>query len=255
MNPDRVEEAVELARATASAAATAPTVEVAVCTPFPYLLPVSDALSGVPIGLGAQDCFWEPQGAFTGEVSVAMLAGVGCDRVIVGHSERRHVLGESDDDVRRKLLAVLGRQLQAILCVGETEQQYVDGQTAPAVAHQVEHAVAGLSPDEAGGVVIAYEPVWAIGTGRNADPEHARGVMALVRQLVSDAVPGMRPDQVRVLYGGSVTAANIEGYVALPECDGALVGGASLKAGEFARMIELTAAVCGGVTAGGGDQR
>ena len=241
MNPLDVADAVELARAVTPAAREhAARVEVALFPPFPWLLPVCDVLEDTGLELGAQDCFWERSGAFTGEVSAAMLAGW-CGWVITGHSERR-ALGETDDDVSRKAAAALATGMRVIVCVGEREDQFVAGRTVEVVCDQLAAALSRLEAGSADRLVIAYEPVWAIGTGRNADAPHADRTMRALRQGLEAAL-GSGAGSVRVLYGGSVNAANVNSYVELAVCDGCLVGGASLKADEFSAMIEAVAGV------------
>jgi len=241
MNPLSAAEAVELARGVIPAARQhASVLDVALFPPFPWLRPVWDALHDTDVELGAQDCFWERAGAFTGEVSAAMLAGW-CGWVIVGHSERR-ALGETDADVARKAAAALEAGLSVIVCVGEHEAQFVAGQTAQVVGDQVSAALQPLPASSIDRLVMAYEPIWAIGTGRNADPSLAGGTMRLVRQRLEQAF-GAPAASVRVLYGGSVNAANVASYVELAGCDGCLVGGASLRPEEFSKMISMVAAV------------
>ena len=244
MNPLAAADAVELAgRVSHTAREHASFVEVALFPPFPWLLPVRDALTGTGVELGAQDCYWERAGAFTGEVSAAMLAGW-CGWMIVGHSERRILFGETDEQVARKAAAAMEAGLRVIVCVGEREDQFLAGHTEQVVSRQVDVALRQLAASGADRLVIAYEPVWAIGTGRNADAPLADRTMRVVRQRLELAF-GARAEVVRVLYGGSVNAANVTSYVELDVCDGSLVGGASLKAEEFSRMIAAVAAVSG----------
>ena len=219
-------------------------VEVALFPPFPWLLGVAEVLDQSSVKLGAQDCFWETSGAYTGEVSPAMLKG-GCQWVIVGHSERRAYLGETDDMVARKAAAALANELSVIMCVGELDEHYEAGTGDAVVTGQVRAGLANCSADDSSRLVIAYEPVWAIGTGKSADPEHAYKTMRLIRRVVGEVIGAGAARQVRVLYGGSVNAGNVESYVELPLCDGCLVGGASLKAEEFAQIIKVTAEVYG----------
>jgi triosephosphate isomerase len=241
LNPVSQPAAVELAQAVIPAARQhANRVDVAVFPPYPWLLPVAAALEGSGIELGAQDCYWEPTGAFTGEVSAAMLAGL-CDWVIVGHSERRALFGETDEVVARKAEAALAAGLRTIVAVGEREEQFLAGRTESVVSRQLATVLAVLAGADPARLVIAYEPVWAIGTGRNADPEHALTTMALVRRGLAATFAADAAAQVRVLYGGSVKAANVRSYVALEPCDGCLVGGASLQAEEFSAMIGAVA--------------
>ena len=245
MNPLGAADAVELARAVMPAArAHSSVVDVALFPPFPWLLPVWDTLDGSGVELGAQDCFWERAGAFTGEVSADMLAGW-CRWVIVGHSERRVHLGETDEQVARKAAAAVSAGLRVIVCVGEREDQFAAGQTEQVVVGQLTADLHLLAPADADRLVVAYEPVWAIGTGRNADPPLADATMGVVRRRLEELFGPSVAAAVRVLYGGSVNAANVTSYVELTRCDGCLVGGASLKAGEFSRMIDAVAEVSG----------
>jgi len=211
-------------------------VDVAVCPPFTLLFPLGEVLKGSPIGLGAQDCYFEPEGAFTGEISPAMLLDAGCQSVIVGHSERRHVLGEPGGLLKKKLVAALGAGLKVIYCVGEKLEEREAGQTE-AVLHRQIHEV--LGPDVSlASVTIAYEPVWAIGTGKTATPQQAQEAHAYVRQEIARLYNGQAAQTVRIQYGGSVKASNAKELMSQPDVDGALVGGASLKADEFVGIIE-----------------
>jgi triosephosphate isomerase len=212
-------------------------VEVAVCPPFTALRSVGTLIDGdrLPIALGAQDCHPEPQGAYTGEVSAPMLAKLGVQYVIVGHSERRQYFGEDDELVNRKARAVLEAGMRPIVCVGEVLEERESGRTAEVVQGQIRGSLAGLGGDQVAGLVVAYEPVWAIGTGRNASPEQAQEVHGMIRARLAalDATIGA---SVRILYGGSVKASNARDLFSMPDIDGGLVGGASLKADEFARI-------------------
>jgi triosephosphate isomerase len=205
---------------------------------------VAEILKGTGVGLGAQNCFWEPAGAYTGEVSAAMLWGW-CEWVLVGHSERRHEFGETDEWVARKTRAALSEDLQVMICVGELDEEFEAGQTDRVVSTQLRAAIDYLPEGDSGRLAVAYEPVWAIGTGKNADPEHADRTMKLIRTVLDDSFGPEGADRVRVLYGGSVNAENIGSYVELPPCDGCLVGGASLKAHEFGRMVDTVVEVYG----------
>jgi len=245
MNPIDGGEAVDIVRGVLPAATAATdSVEVALFPPFPWLLGVAEVIEGSGLKLGAQDCFWEQSGAYTGEVSPAMLRGW-CQWVIVGHSERRIYLGETDDMVARKAAAALQNELSVIVCVGELEDHYDAGRSDEIVSAQVRASLANCSADDSSRLVVAYEPVWAIGTGKSADPEHAYKTMRLIRRIVGELIGAGAARKVRVLYGGSVTAANVESYVELPLCDGCLVGGASLKPDEFAQIVKVTAEVYG----------
>ncbi|HHW14807.1 MAG TPA: triose-phosphate isomerase, partial [Firmicutes bacterium] len=197
---------------------------------------------GTGWGLGAQDVFWEEKGAFTGEVSPGMLQDVGCTHVIIGHSERRQYFGESDETVRRKVGAALAAGLIPIVCVGETLAQREAGQTASLVAGQVRGALAGLAGFDPERLIVAYEPVWAIGTGRNATPADANAVCALIRRTVGELYGAEAAARLRIQYGGSVKPENAAELMREPEIDGALVGGASLEASAFARIIAGAAA-------------
>jgi triosephosphate isomerase (TIM) len=218
-------------------------VEVVVCPPFTALRTVGTLIDGdkLPIGLGAQNCHPEPQGAYTGEVSAPMLAKLGCAYVIVGHSERRQQFGETDELVNRKARAALGNGMQPIVCVGETLEEREAGRTAEVVQGQVRGSLAGLPGEQVAGLVVAYEPVWAIGTGRAATAEDAQETIALVRGTVAELAGRSAADGLRILYGGSVKASNAEELAAKPEIDGALVGGASLDADEFATIVKGSA--------------
>ncbi|GAB6877270.1 triose-phosphate isomerase [Thermaerobacter litoralis] len=214
-----------------------PGAEVVLCPPFTSLAAAGQALAGSAIALGAQDLGWGDYGAFTGEVSAPMLRELGCRYVIVGHSERRQLLGETDALIQRKLQAALAGGLDPILCVGEDAAQRQEGRTRAVVLGQVAYALAGLEPEQAARVVIAYEPVWAIGSGTPATPADAQAVAAAIRQLVDRLHGPAVAAAVRVLYGGSVKPDNIAGFMAQPDVDGALVGGASLDGAAFARLV------------------
>jgi triosephosphate isomerase len=209
--------------------------EIMVCPPFPYLLETGRLLKDSGVHLGAQSVCAEAQGAFTGEVSAAMLKDVGCRYVLVGHSERRQLYGESDALVARKFMAAQSQGLLPVLCVGETLEEREGDQTLQVVSRQLEAVLSVSGVKSLGRAVIAYEPVWAIGTGRTASGEQAQQVHAMIRAKVAglDATIG---GSVRILYGGSVKASNAQELFAMPDIDGGLVGGASLKADEFARI-------------------
>jgi len=245
MNPTDGGAALDLVKGVLPiASSVADRVEVALFPPFPWLLGVAEVLDQTGVKLGAQDCFWEQSGAYTGEVSPAMLQGW-CQWVLVGHSERRAYLGETDEMVARKAAAALACDLSVILCVGELDEHYVAGTGDQVVTTQVKAGLASCSADDSSRLVIAYEPIWAIGTGKSADPEHAYKTMRLIRRTVGEVIGAGAARKVRVLYGGSVNAGNVESYVELPLCDGCLVGGASLKADEFSEIVRVTAAVYG----------
>ena len=216
-------------------------VEKVLCPPFVALAAVREAIQATDIQLGAQNMHWEEQGAFTGEISPLMLKGL-CQYVILGHSERRAYFGETDEGVNRKVKAALAHGLMPIVCVGENLEQHEAGQTEAWVAGQVRAAFAGLTAEEARHVVLAYEPIWAIGTGHAATPAGANAVIGLtIRGTLADLYDEATAQAVRIQYGGSVNAANIGGFMAQPDIDGALVGGASLKADEFVAIVRIAA--------------
>jgi triosephosphate isomerase len=247
MNPARAAEASALASGVVEGAGSSETVDVVVMPPFPWLRAVGEILRGTAVGLGAQNCFWEPAGAYTGEVSAAMLSGW-CEWVLAGHSERRQHFGETDEWVSRKARAALSEDLKVMVCIGELDDQFEAGQTDSVVSGQLRAAIDYLPQGDSARLAVAYEPVWAIGTGKNADPEHAHRTMSVIRTVLEESFGQEAADRVRVLYGGSVSAANIGSYVELPLCDGCLVGGASLKAHEFTRMIETVSEVYTGAS-------
>jgi triosephosphate isomerase len=214
-------------------------VEVVVAPPFTALRSVQTVIEAdrMAIRLGAQHVHWEEKGAFTGEVSPAMLAKLSVAHVIVGHSERRAMFGETDETVNRRARAVLGAGMTPIVCVGETLEEREGDQTDAVVVRQVEGGLAGIPGDELARSSIAYEPVWAIGTGRNADPDTAGAVVELIRDTVRRLAGDGAADGVRILYGGSVNAGNIKGFMAKRHIDGALVGGASLDPDGFAATV------------------
>jgi triosephosphate isomerase len=202
----------------------------------------AQALAGSSIALGAQNLHFEDKGAFTGEVSAPMLRQFGVSYVIVGHSERRHIFGEGDALINKKVGAAIRHRLIPILCVGETLDEHSAGKTLEVVIRQTQAGFAGVNKEAAAGVAVAYEPVWAIGTGKTATPEHAQMVQASIREVLGDLWDRATADQVRILYGGSVTPENVDSLLAKPDIDGALVGGASLKADSFARIVRARVA-------------
>jgi len=214
--------------------------EVVLCPPFPWLLAVAEYLEETPIMLGAQDCYWADEGAFTGEVSALMLKDL-AQYCIVGHSERRALFGETDETVNKKVRALLGHGIRPICCVGERLEQREANGTDAFISGQVRAALAGVSAEEALNVVIAYEPIWAIGTGRAATAEEANRVCGMIRGEVQTLYGAPTAEAVRVQYGGSVSGRNAAELMAQPEIDGALVGGASLRADEFATIVRAAA--------------
>jgi triosephosphate isomerase len=212
-------------------------VDVAVSPSFTALHAVAKQLEGGSVAVAAQDCFWEGKGAFTGEISTAQLADVGCKYVIVGHSERRQLFGELDEAVNLKARAALRAGLSPIVCVGETLAERDGGQTLGRVQAQLDAALAEIGQEDLSRLVIAYEPVWAIGTGRNATPAQAQEVHRFIRTRVAGRAPALAP-HLRILYGGSVKPDNIKALMAEEDVDGGLVGGASLSAESFVRIVK-----------------
>ncbi len=228
-----VEQARELVFALSKDLRSIPDVEKVLCPPFIALLPIAAILQGTGISLGSQNMHWEEKGAFTGEVSPAMVREF-CDYVIIGHSERRAYFGETDETVNKKVHAAQSHDLSPIVCVGETLPENEAGRTPDVVARQVRAGLRGVDASFASRIVIAYEPVWAIGTGRASTGENANAVVKdVIRATLAEVFDEQTARAIRVLYGGSVTAANAPEFFAQPEIDGALVGGASLKAEEF----------------------
>jgi triosephosphate isomerase len=236
MNLDRAA-AVALAEGVAREARNVDGVDLAVCPPSPYLDAVAVALAGSRVALGAQNMYHQPQGAFTGEISAAMLCDLGCTYVILGHSERRHILGETDADVNKKVHSALQAGLTPIVCVGELLAEREAGRTMEVIRRQFDGSLAGLSAEQICRIVIAYEPVWAIGTGRVATPQQAEEVHLDLRKIMQDRYNGQVADSVRIQYGGSVKPENASELLGQPDIDGALVGGASLKVDQFMGIV------------------
>ena len=219
-------------------------VDKVLCPPYTALAALKGPLAATDIALGAQNMYWEEQGAYTGEISAPMLKEL-CQYVILGHSERRAYFGETDEAVNRKIKAALAHDLFPIVCVGETESQYEAGQTKAVVGGQVRGCLAGLTAQQVSGLVLAYEPVWAIGTGKASTAAGAGAVIGLtIRGTIADLYGEDTAQAVRVQYGGSVKPANVAEYMAHPDIDGALVGGASLKA-DFVELVRVAAQVTG----------
>jgi triosephosphate isomerase len=230
-------ESVALAQGVAAKCTSLKNIDVAVCPTFTNLDVVRGALAGTNVGVGAQNMCAESKGAFTGEICPAMLLDVGCTYVILGHSERRTLFHETDADVNKKLHAAMAAGLIPIVCVGEQLSEREAGQTKAVVTKQFEGSFAGVSPEQMAKIVIAYEPVWAIGTGKVATPEQAQEVHADLRKLIASRYNSQIADQVRIQYGGSVKADNAKSLLGQPDIDGALVGGASLKADDFVGIL------------------
>ncbi len=236
-----IPEAVELATALKNSVGDVTAAEVVLCPPFTAIAAVADVVRGSNISVGAQDMHWEEQGAFTGEVSPLMLDGL-CRYVIFGHSERREYFGETDETVNKKVKSALAHGLTPIICCGENLAQNEAGETESFVSGQIRGALDGLSAEQVAGLVIAYEPIWAIGTGRTAEPAAVNSIIGLsIRGVIADMFDEPTAQSVRVLYGGSVKPANVDSFMVQPEIDGGLVGGASLKADSFAALVQSAA--------------
>ena len=235
------DEAIELVRELAPLVEGLGEVEVAVCPPFTALADVSRLIKelGAAISLGAQNVYPEEEGAFTGEISPLMLKALGVDYVIAGHSERREIMGEKDDLVAAKLQIVFANGMTPILCVGETLEEREAGGATAKVERQLEADLAGLASGEVPDLIIAYEPIWAIGTGKTATPQDAQDMTSFIRNWLSEKYGGETAASVRLLYGGSVKPGNAAELMAMQDIDGALVGGASLKAADFAAIADF----------------
>lgn len=231
---------VELAKRIAAGSVEVPSesVTIAVCPPFVYLQAVTRTLGASNVAVGAQDVYFEPDGAFTGEVSTFMLKDIGCTYCLCGHSERRHVIGETDKLINKKVAAAISGGLLPILCVGELLSERQASQTNDVVTRQLKEGLAGLSVEKLAAVTIAYEPVWAIGTGVTATPDQAQEVHDFIRKLLGRMYDGRLAEEIRILYGGSVKAGNAAELMGQEDIDGLLVGGASLKADDFLAIIE-----------------
>jgi triosephosphate isomerase len=232
-----LEEAVKLLRSLKESLADVHRVDVAVCPPYPFLFTAAGELAGSRISLGAQNMYGEEKGAFTGEVSPAMLKNVGCDLVILGHSERRQLFGETNEKVNWKIDAALRSKLFPIVCVGETLDQRENGQTEQVIEEQISGCFKDLSSDAMKGITVAYEPIWAIGTGKTASPQEAQQVHQFIRKWLENRFDKQIADEVRIQYGGSVKPENASDILNQKDIDGALVGGASLNSESFAAII------------------
>lgn len=237
MNTDKAS-AAELASGLAANLKGYGKVDAAVCPPFVYLQTVAQALADSEIALGAQNMYFEEKGAFTGETSPAMLKDLCCTYVILGHSERRHVMGETNDLVNNKVKKAIECGIKPILCVGELLEERENNQTDAVVTEQTHKGLAGISAEQMKDVTIAYEPVWAIGTGKTATPDQAQQVHAMIRALLAKMYGQNVADQTRIQYGGSAKPANCVELMAQPDVDGLLVGGASLKVDDFTAMLK-----------------
>ena len=236
MNTD-AQSGTELAQSLASGMAGVSGIDVAIYPPFVYLQGINNSVSGSDIVLGAQDASDQPSGAFTGEISIDMLKDCGVRSILTGHSERRHVIGESDTIVNKKTRAILDAGLQCVLCIGETLDQRESGKTDAINEHQTRAGLEGVTKDQLAQVVIAYEPVWAFGTGKTATPEDAQDAHAKIRELVAQMYDQDAADAIRIIYGGSMKPGNAAELMGMPDIDGGLIGGASLKPDDFLSII------------------
>jgi triosephosphate isomerase len=234
-----VAEAIELVKQLKASLSGVEGVEVAVAPPFTALSAVRKELEGSPIQLAAQNLFWEEKGAFTGEIAPSMLKEVGCHYVILGHSERRQFFGETDETVNRKVRATLSQGLKVIFCIGETLKEREGGKTFAVIERQVPGGLKDIGKEEMRSIVIAYEPVWAIGTGKTATPEQAEEVHRFIRKKLVELYSKEIAEGVRIQYGGSVTPENVKALMGQENIDGALVGGASLKSETFSKIVRF----------------
>ena len=232
-------EAVDFVRQVKALVADVRDIEIIVAPQFTALQAISREIEGSTIELAAQDVFWEPSGAYTGEISPIMLKDVGCRYVIIGHSERRQYFGETNESVQKKIKASLAMGLHPIICVGEALEEREAGRTFDMVKNQVIQCLEGFSPDEMERMTVAYEPIWAIGTGKTATPQQAEEVHAFIREQLGQITNRQVSEEVRIQYGGSVNPDNISDLMVQPNIDGALVGGASLKAESFSRIVKF----------------
>ena len=230
-------EAVELARELKDKAGSIADREIVLCPPFTVLSSVKEVIEGSWIRLGAQNMHWEVRGAYTGEVSPAMLKDIGCDYVILGHSERRQYFGETNEAVNKKAKISFSTGLIPIVCVGETLPQREKGETLTVVEEQIKAGLSGLTGEESKRLVVAYEPVWAIGTGKTATPDQAEEVQRFIRKLLEQMFGKENAQAIRILYGGSINPDNISALMSCENVDGGLVGGASLKAESFLKVV------------------
>ncbi len=230
-------EAVETARQLVKLTASGADVDVMIAPPFTALAAVSEVVKDSNVFLGAQNLFWEKEGAFTGEISAAMLISTGCRHVIIGHSERRQYFGETDESVNKKMRSAIKNDLIPVFCVGETENERESNQTFTVLDKQLQNGLEGFSADDLETLVIAYEPVWAIGTGKTATSDQAQEAHQFLRSLVDKRLGNVLAKSIRILYGGSVKPNNIAELMAMADIDGALVGGASLNAETFSQIV------------------
>lgn len=231
------DEAAETARQLVERVAGVTDVDIMIAPTYTALVPVFEVIQNSPVGLGAQNLFWENEGAYTGEISAPMLKAVGCEYGIIGHSERRQYFGESDETVNKKIQAAIQVGLKPVFCVGETEKERESEQTLSVLDKQIKKGLEGLVSGQLDTLIIAYEPVWAIGTGKTASDDQAQEVHQFIRSLVEKNFGTTLSDSIRILYGGSVKPDNVAGLMSMPDIDGALVGGASLDAESFSKIV------------------
>ncbi len=231
-----IKEACELAAGLKDTLFNVKEAEIIICPTFTVLNSVKDVIDGSNIKLGAQNTYWEEKGAFTGEISPVMLKDAGCKYVIIGHSERRQYFSETDQTVNRRMNAAFAHGLIPIVCVGETLSEREDDKTFDVVSRQISEGIKGLTDEQASILIIAYEPVWAIGTGKTATPEQAEEVHAAIRAQIADIYSPSIAENMRILYGGSMNPDNVSGLIKQPDIDGGLVGGASLKVDVFTQL-------------------
>ncbi len=232
-------EAVETAGRLVELVADTSDVDIMIAPVFTALDPVAKVIKDSRVGLGAQNLYWEKEGAYTGEISADMIVSAGCRYVIIGHSERRQYFGETDETVNKRIKAAIAADLIPVFCIGETESERESGKTFSVLDKQVKDGLKERVVDELGPLVIAYEPVWAIGTGKTATSDQAQEAHKYIRSLVNDVFGAAMADSVRILYGGSVKPANVSELMAMPDIDGALVGGASLDAESFSQIVKF----------------
>jgi triosephosphate isomerase len=232
------DEAAETAQQLVERVAGVSEVDIMIAPTYTALVPVFEVIRNSPVALGAQNLFWENEGAYTGEISASMLKSVGCQYGIIGHSERRQYFGETDETVNKKIQAAIQMGLKPVFCVGETEEERESEQTLSVLDKQVKKGLERLVSDQLDTLIIAYEPVWAIGTGKTASDDQAQEVHQFIRSLVKKNFNNALSDSIRILYGGSVKPDNIAGLMSMPDIDGALVGGASLDAESFSKIVK-----------------
>ncbi|MDR2426143.1 MAG: triose-phosphate isomerase [Endomicrobium sp.] len=235
-----VEEAVSMVKALKKAVSDIEDVEILICPAFTALYAVNNEIKGTNINLGAQNLFWEAKGAFTGEISPYMVKDAGCSYVIIGHSERRQYFAETDETVNKRVKAAFSADLIPVVCVGETLEEREKNMTFKVIETQIRGGLANLSEEEASAIVIAYEPVWAIGTGKTATPLQAQEVHDYIRKLYKEIYKDAAADKIRILYGGSVNPKNVSDLMKQPDIDGGLVGGASLEAESFSQLVKYS---------------